>query len=67
VRGTLSDLGACGATPVAIGTLAVLGDAAPRLAATAGVALERLTVLQNTIWTPDACPLCLTGTPLETP
>jgi orotate phosphoribosyltransferase len=52
VRGTLADLAQRGAVPVVVGTLAVLGTAAPRLTAAAGVALETLATLPNEIWTP---------------
>jgi orotate phosphoribosyltransferase len=68
VRGTLADLRASGATPVAIGTLAVLGAPASELAAENELPLEHLVALENQIWTPLACPLCVQGvpfTPLE--
>jgi orotate phosphoribosyltransferase len=64
VRGTIADLLECGASPVAIGTLAVLGASADRLAADAGVALETLVRVPNDIWTPSECPLCANGIPL---
>ena len=67
VRGTLSDLRACGAHPVVIGTLAVLGSAAQRLAHDEDVALEHLAALANAIWTPEDCPLCARGLPLSAP
>jgi orotate phosphoribosyltransferase len=65
VRGTLASLKACGAQPVAIGALAVYGDAARTLAASQGVALETLASFPSRIWKPDACPLCATGVPLD--
>ena len=64
VRGALIDLDACGARPVAIGALLVLGTSAARLAADRGVALETLASLPNTLWTPAECPLCGRGVPL---
>lgn len=64
VRGTLSSLRACGAEPVAIATLAVLGESADRLAAEAGVPLETLARLPNEVWPPDQCPLCARQVPL---
>ncbi len=64
VRGTLIDLAACGARPVAVGTLLVLGSSAARLAAERGVALETLASLPNNLWTPAECPLCVRGVPL---
>jgi len=64
VRGTLIDLRDQGAVPVVFGTLAVLGHAAGRLAADAGVALERLATIPNEIWPPADCPLCARCVPL---
>lgn len=64
VGGTIADLRACRAEPVAIATLAVLGESADRLAADCGVALETLVRVPNDIWTPSECPLCAQGTPL---
>lgn len=65
VRATLADLERCGARPVAIGTLAVLGKKAAELAAAANLALETLAELPNAIWTPAECPLCARGVALE--
>jgi orotate phosphoribosyltransferase len=64
VRGTLIDLNECGAIPVVIGSLAVLGEAAAQLAASAALALETLARIPNDIWTPADCPLCARGLPL---
>ncbi|PYN88463.1 MAG: orotate phosphoribosyltransferase [Candidatus Rokuibacteriota bacterium] len=64
VRGTLADLEACGARPIVIGTLLVLGASASRLAADRGVALETLASLPNNLWTPAECPLCARRVPL---
>lgn len=64
VRGTLAELRACGASPVVIGTLAVLGRAAGQLAAEADVGLETLASLPNEIWEPSACPMCAARLPL---
>lgn len=65
VRGTLEALAQCGAEVVAIGTLAVYGDAASRLADKAGVALEALASFQAPIWEPSECPLCAKGLALS--
>jgi orotate phosphoribosyltransferase len=65
VRGTLVALKQCGAQPVAIGTLAVLGHAARELAAMHGVTLETLASFPSRIWEPSACPLCAKGVPLH--
>ena len=67
VRGTLADLRAAGAIPVAIGALAVLGAPASRLAADNDVPLESLVALDNELWTPAACPLCGQGIPFTHP
>ena len=64
VRGTLASLKACGAQPVAIGTLAVYGGAATELAAVHDVVLETLASFPGRIWEPGACPLCAEGVPL---
>jgi len=61
VRGTVASLRKCGAQPVAIGTLAVYGDAASELAARHDVALEALGSFPSQIWEPSACPLCAKG------
>ena len=65
VRGTLASLKQCGAQPVAIGTLAVYGQAAGELAATHHLALETLASFPSRIWEPSACPLCAKGVPMN--
>jgi orotate phosphoribosyltransferase len=65
VRGALEGLRACGARPVAIGALLVLGHSAPAFAASERIPLERLSDLANTLWEPATCPLCASGIPLE--
>ncbi len=65
VRGTLEDLKACGARPAVIGTLAVAGDSAARLAALNEIPLETLASLPAEIWTPADCPLCARRVPLS--
>jgi orotate phosphoribosyltransferase len=65
VRGTLADLRACGAEPVAIGAFLVLGPAAGELAAAEGLALEAIASRPNNLWEPGDCPLCASGVPLE--
>jgi orotate phosphoribosyltransferase len=67
VRGTLRSLRDCGAEPVAIAALAVLGDGAVRLARDAGIGLEALVALPNEIWIPSECPLCARRVPLQDP
>ncbi len=65
VRGTLEDLRACGAVPVAVGTLAVLGQSANALCAEQDLALESLASFPNRIWEPSSCPLCAQSVPLD--
>jgi orotate phosphoribosyltransferase len=64
LRGRLVDLEACGAVPVAVGALAILGHSAYALAAERGLALESLASFPNRIWEPASCPLCAQGVPL---
>jgi orotate phosphoribosyltransferase len=64
VLGTLADLRAAGASPVAIGALAVLAERAGQLAAENQLPLERLVQLPNQIWDPQECPLCARHVPL---
>jgi orotate phosphoribosyltransferase len=65
-RATIADLRACGARPVALGALLVLGQGAARLARAEGLALASVAELANAIWEPADCPLCAAGVVLET-
>lgn len=65
VRGTYEDLVDCGARPVAFGTLIALGDWSSTFAAANHLALESLEALPNNLWTPQECPLCAAGEPLQ--
>ena len=65
VRGTLADLQACGARPAALGALVMLGSSASDMAAVAGIPVECIATLSSGLWTPDECPLCARGVPLE--
>lgn len=65
VRATYTDLLTCGARPVAIGALLVLGDSAARFAEERGLPLEHIAALDNVVWVPSECPLCAAGVPLE--
>jgi orotate phosphoribosyltransferase len=67
VRATLADLLGCGARPMAIGALLVLGSPASTLAVDNGIPLERIASLPNVVWEPARCPLCAARTPLEHP
>jgi len=65
VRGTYEDLVACGAQPVAFGTLIALGGWSSTFAVANHLALESLETLPNNLWTQAECPLCAAGEPLE--
>jgi orotate phosphoribosyltransferase len=64
VRGTIAQLEECGAEPVALGALIVLGSAASMFAANKSLPLEAVTTLPYNLWTPQECPLCASGSPL---
>jgi orotate phosphoribosyltransferase len=66
VRGTYADLIACGALPVALGALVVLGDAAARFAADTRLVLEGIERMPFDMWRPAECPLCQAGVALDT-
>jgi orotate phosphoribosyltransferase len=65
MRGTFTDLQACGATVVAISALLVLGGAAETFASDKGVPLLSVATLPNDLWPPPECPHCASGVPLE--
>ena len=65
VKGTLTDLLACGAKPVACGALIIFGDRADAFAATNMLKLEGISRMSFGMWQPEACPLCKSGIPVE--
>jgi orotate phosphoribosyltransferase len=65
VRGAFEDLRAHGAQVVAIGCLLVMGDAIDAFVREHSLAVETLERLPYHLWTPDTCPLCQGGEPLE--
>jgi orotate phosphoribosyltransferase len=65
VKATFADLQACGAQVVAIASLLVLGDSAAQFAQLNHVPLLSLAALPNQLWTPESCPLCAAGVPLQ--
>ncbi len=67
VRGTVADLHACRALPVAITALAALTPWVRRFAETNKLGLEVFEWLESEVWTPRACPMCVRGEPLVTP
>jgi orotate phosphoribosyltransferase len=67
VRGTAAALAEGGATPVAVGALLLLGDAAPRHFAAQGIPVAAVAQAPGEWWTPAECPLCAAQIPLEVP
>ncbi|MEW5870963.1 MAG: phosphoribosyltransferase family protein [Chloroflexota bacterium] len=65
VRGTLAELRTCGALPLAVGALLVLGQAAPDFFAGQALPLVCVVDFPANLWLPEACPLCASQTPLE--
>ncbi|MEA2237861.1 MAG: orotate phosphoribosyltransferase [Thermoanaerobaculia bacterium] len=65
VRGTTESLRQCGAQPIAIGALLILGDWTTAFAAQSSMAVESLASLPNDLWAPAECPLCAADVPLE--
>ena len=65
VCGTLTGLQLCGANPVVIGALFVLGSAAVRLSAEHDIPVESMAQLPGSLWTPSKCPLCAAHVPLK--
>jgi orotate phosphoribosyltransferase len=65
VGGAFADLTACGAHPVAVGALLVLGAWTARFTAAHQLQLVTLAALPHDVWTPATCPLCAAGLPLE--
>jgi len=65
VRGAFTSLQACGAVPVAVGALLLLGPAAPDYFAGYGIPVERVEYMENDLWAPAECPLCAGKVPLE--
>ncbi len=64
VRATYAALRACGARPIALGALLVLGGGAARFAADSALPLEYLSRRESHIWIPSECPLCAANVPL---
>jgi orotate phosphoribosyltransferase len=65
VRGTLADLVDAGAIPVVVGALLIRGPPAGQRQEEWGVPVESLASMPFEIWTPEVCPLCAEGMPLE--
>lgn len=67
VRSTFQDILSCGATPVIVGALLVLGSKASEYFADKNVSLEKVAYLENNLWMPSQCPLCASHIPLDDP
>jgi len=65
VRGTVLDLTSCGANPVAIGALLILGDSIRSFAAANNLNVESIAAAPNVLWEPAVCPLCAANRPLD--
>jgi orotate phosphoribosyltransferase len=64
VRATLAELRSCGARPVAVAALLVLGSSAPTFFAAQNIPMESMASLPSDLWTPAECPLCASQIPL---
>jgi orotate phosphoribosyltransferase len=65
VRGAFFDLQSIGAEVVVIGALLGLGDSIEKFAGENHIALELLQRMPHNLWTPEGCPLCAAGEPIE--
>ena len=67
VRATVAALDTAGASTVAVGALAVLGDPASSHFEREGIPVESLQRSSLDLWVSGECPLCESGRPLEDP
>lgn len=65
VRGAHHDLVECGATPIIVASLAVIGNRAALWAAEKAIPLEALVTFDSEVWEPENCPLCQQGIPMN--
>jgi orotate phosphoribosyltransferase len=65
VRATLAAVRDAGGEPVAVGALLFLGEAASRHADLAALPRESCESWPHELWTPESCPRCAAGEPLE--
>jgi orotate phosphoribosyltransferase len=65
VRGTFAELRSCGANPMVIGALLVLGSSASSFFADQNIPVECIACLPNELWAPSECPLCASQMRLE--
>jgi orotate phosphoribosyltransferase len=66
VRGAYLHLKELGAEVAAVASLMVRGDGFAAFAAEHGLKVETLSRFTANLWTPEECPLCKKGEPLET-
>lgn len=64
---TLAELQTYRAALAGFASLLTLGEAASQIGGQHAVPFFTLASLERAMWTPDACPLCRSGTPLTTP
>ncbi|MEP7001818.1 MAG: orotate phosphoribosyltransferase [bacterium] len=67
LRGTYSELCSHGATPVVAGALLQLGTVGAQFFSEQGVAVSAVARDDYTLWSPEECPHCGAGTPVERP
>ena len=67
VRATVAALDAAGAETKVVGSFLILGDVATTHFSGRGIPLVALASRSFPLWQPAECPLCRSGTPLETP
>jgi orotate phosphoribosyltransferase len=67
VRATHTEVADAGGEVVAVGALVLLGTKGSDYFATLGILVEALAQHNFETWTPEACPLCRRGEPLEDP
>ncbi len=65
IRAIHAELHVCGAQTVVIAALLTLGEGGATFAATTRLPLLNLAQQASSLWTPEGCPLCAAGVPLE--
>lgn len=65
VKGTYSDLLACGAKPVVCGAFIIFGKCADEFALEKNLPLESIARRSFGMWKPEDCPLCAVGVEVE--
>jgi len=65
LRATIAAVGAAGAVVRVVGAICVMGDVGVQHLTRDQVAVEAAVWRPFELWSPDACPLCVEGAPLE--